>query len=169
MKQQTARDFHIDNIKGVLIFLVVLGHMLGYLQETHSAFATGVRTFIYFFHMPGFIFMSGYLAKGFLTKEYKAEKLLSFAWLYLLFKDAIELVHFIFERPYFETAHHPAVWTLIVLLFCGGFYELLSANGYLAVLEIMVVSLLLTFLFGTAFWADIIKKLSRVSVRKLYS
>lgn len=48
MKQQTARDFHIDNIKGVLIFLVVLGHMLGYLQETHSAFATGVRTFIYF-------------------------------------------------------------------------------------------------------------------------
>ena len=49
MKQQTARDFHIDNIKGVLIFLVVLGHMLGYLQETHSAFATGVRTFIYFF------------------------------------------------------------------------------------------------------------------------
>ncbi len=35
MKQQTARDFHIDNIKGVLIFLVVLGHMLGYLQETH--------------------------------------------------------------------------------------------------------------------------------------
>ena len=99
MKQQTARDFHIDNIKGVLIFLVVLGHMLGYLQETHSAFATGVRTFIYFFHMPGFIFMSGYLAKGFLTKEYKAEKLLSFAWLYLLFKDAIELVHFIFERP----------------------------------------------------------------------
>lgn len=114
MKQQTARDFHIDNIKGVLIFLVVLGHMLGYLQETHSAFATGVRTFIYFFHMPGFIFMSGYLAKGFLTKEYKAEKLLSFAWLYLLFKDAIELVHFIFERPYFETAHHPSVWTLIV-------------------------------------------------------
>lgn len=95
MKQQTARDFHIDNIKGVLIFLVVLGHMLGYLQETHSAFATGVRTFIYFFHMPGFIFMSGYLAKGFLTKEYKAEKLLSFAWLYLLFKDAIELVAFI--------------------------------------------------------------------------
>ena len=54
-------------------------------------------------------------------------------------------------------------------LIYGGFYELLSANGYLAVLEIMGVSLLLTFLFGTAFWADIIKKLSRVSVRKLYS
>lgn len=148
MKQQTARDFHIDNIKGVLIFLVVLGHMLGYLQETHSAFATGVRTFIYFFHMPGFIFMSGYLAKGFLTKEYKAEKLLSFAWLYLLFKDAIELVHFIFERPYFETAHHPAVWTLIVLLFCGGIWLLSFAYSKSAlfrkafILSVLIFSLL---------------------------
>lgn len=148
MKQQTARDFHIDNIKGVLIFLVVLGHMLGYLQETHSAFATGVRTFIYFFHMPGFIFMSGYLAKGFLTKEYKAEKLLSFAWLYLLFKDAIELVHFIFERPYFETAHHPSVWTLIVLLFCGGIWLLSFAYSKSAlfrkafILGVLIFSLL---------------------------
>ena len=148
MKQQTERDFHIDNIKGVLIFLVVLGHMLGYLQETHSAFATGVRTFIYFFHMPGFIFMSGYLAKGFLTKEYKAEKLLSFAWLYLLFKDAIELVHFIFERPYFETAHHPAVWTLIVLLFCGGIWLLSFAYSKSAlfrkafILGVLIFSLL---------------------------
>ena len=148
MKQQTARDFHIDNIKGVLIFLVVLGHMLGYLQETHSAFATGVRTFIYFFHMPGFIFMSGYLAKGFLTKEYKAEKLLSFAWLYLLFKDVIELVHFIFERPYFETAHHPAVWALIVLLFCGGIWLLSFAYSKSAlfrkafILGVLIFSLL---------------------------
>lgn len=148
MKQQTERDFHIDNIKGVLIFLVVLGHMLGYLQETHSAFATGVRTFIYFFHMPGFIFMSGYLAKGFLQKQYKAEKLLSFAWLYLLFKDAIELVHFIFERPYFETAHHPAVWALIVLLFCGGIWLLSFAYSKSAlfrkafILGVLIFSLL---------------------------
>ena len=148
MNQQAERDFHIDNIKGILIFLVVLGHMLGYLQETHSTFATGVRTFIYFFHMPGFIFMSGYLAKSFPAKEYKAEKLLSFAWLYLLFKDAIELVHFIFERPYFENAHHPAVWVLIVLLFCGGIWLLSFAYSKSAlfrkafILGVLVFSLL---------------------------
>ena len=64
MKQQTARDFHIDNIKGVLIFLVVLGHMLGYLQETHSAFATGVRTFIYFFPHAGVYLHVGLFGKG---------------------------------------------------------------------------------------------------------
>lgn len=92
--------------------------------------------------------MSGYLAKGFLTKEYKAEKLLSFAWLYLLFKDVIELVHFIFERPYFETAHHPAVWALIVLLFCGGIWLLSFAYSKSAlfrkafILGVLIFSLL---------------------------
>ena len=132
MNQQATREYHIDNIKGILIFLVVLGHLLGYLQEIHVSFATGVRTFIYFFHMPGFIFMSGYLAKGFLQKQYKAEKLLSFAWLYLLFKDSIELVHFIFKRPYFENAPHPAAWLLIVLLFCGGIWLLSFAHHHSA-------------------------------------
>lgn len=64
MKQQTARDFHIDNIKGVLIFLVVLGHLLGYLQEIHASFATGVRTFIYFFSHAGVYLHVGLSGKG---------------------------------------------------------------------------------------------------------
>lgn len=145
MNQQAARDYHIDNIKGILIFLVVLGHLLGYLQEIHASFATGVRTFIYFFHMPGFIFMSGYLAKGFLQKQYKAEKLLSFAWLYLLFKDSIELVHFIFERRYFENASHPAVWLLIVLLFCGGIWLLSYTYSHSALFRKLFISVVLVF------------------------
>ena len=77
MSQQATtvktRDYHVDNIKGMLIILVVCGHLLSYLQDMNSTFAIGVRTFIYFFHMPGFIFMSGYLAKGFLKKNTKAK------------------------------------------------------------------------------------------------
>ncbi|MDO4555570.1 MAG: acyltransferase family protein [Lachnospiraceae bacterium] len=96
-----SRDYYIDNIKGVFIFLVVFGHLLDYLEEAGIPFAISVRTFIYFFHMPGFIFMSGYLAKSFSMKRFKGEKLLGFAWLYLLFKDSIELLHYVFDRPYF--------------------------------------------------------------------
>ena len=130
MNQQTTsvatktRDYHVDNIKGVLIILVVCGHLLSYLQDMNSTFAIGVRTFIYFFHMPGFIFMSGYLAKGFLKKEYKGEKLLSYAWLYLLFKNGIDLVHFIFRRPYFAGNSHTMELILIVCLFCFGIWLL---------------------------------------------
>lgn len=119
-----TRDYHVDNIKGVLIFLVVCGHLISTLQEANSTFAIGIRAFIYFFHMPGFIFMSGYLAKGFLKKQYKGEKLLSYAWLYLLFKDAIDLVHFIFRRPYFEGNSHNMELIFIVLLLCFGIWLL---------------------------------------------
>ena len=164
MSQQATivktRDYHVDNIKGVLIFLVVCGHLLSYLQDMNSTFAIGVRTFIYFFHMPGFIFMSGYLAKGFLKKEYKGEKLLSYAWLYLLFKDAIELVHFTFRRPYFAGNSHTTELILVVALFCFGIWLLAQLynrfsvfrNGF--ILLVVVISLFKTDVLtvGAAPW-----------------
>ena len=156
----STRNYHIDNIKGLLILLVVCGHLLSYLQDMNSTFAIGVRTFIYFFHMPGFIFMSGYLAKGFLKKEYKGEKLLSYAWLYLLFKNAIDLVHFIFRRPYFDGNRHTMELILIIGLFCLGIWLLsqlysrfaLFRNGF--ILLVVGFSLLKTdFLtVGAAPW-----------------
>lgn len=118
------RDYHVDNIKGVLILLVVCGHLLSYLQNMNSTIAIGVRTLIYFFHMPGFIFMSGYLAKGFLKKQNKGEKLLSYAWLYLIFKNGIDLVHFIFRRPYFAGNNHTIELVLTVWLFFFGIWLL---------------------------------------------
>ena len=49
-------------------------------------------------------------------------------------------------------------------LIYGGFYELLSANGYLAVLEIMVVSLLLTFLFAFIVNLVMFQKLDKINM-----
>jgi len=155
-----ARDYYIDNIKGVLIILVVCGHLLSTLQDMNSTFAIGVRTFIYFFHMPGFIFMSGYLAKGFLKKQYKGEKLLSYAWLYLIFKNGIDLVHFIFRRPYFANSSHTMELLLIVCLFCFGIWLLAQLysrvpafqNGF--ILAVVLYSILKTNVLtvGAAPW-----------------
>lgn len=125
-----SRDYYIDNIKGIFIFLVVFGHLLDFMEEAGFPFATGVRTFIYFFHMPGFIFMSGYLAKNFSGKRFKGEKLFTFAWLYLLFKDAIELVHFIFDRPYFADGSRNHLVLLIGVLFCVIIWLLSWAYSY---------------------------------------
>ena len=123
------RDYYIDNIKGVFIFLVVFGHLLDFLEQSEIAFATSVRTFIYFFHMPGFIFMSGYLAKSFSGKRFKGEKLLGYAWLYLLFKDSIELLHYVFDRPYFqEGTGHISVMTGLVIF--AGLFTLITAWAY---------------------------------------
>lgn len=49
--EQKSRDFSIDFAKGVLIFLVIVGH-------THDFQYTNI---IYWFHMPAFFFISGFL------------------------------------------------------------------------------------------------------------
>lgn len=57
-----GRNLKLDNAKGILITLVVIGHMLLPIQGT----TRGVTNFfymIYTFHMPAFVFISGLLAQ----------------------------------------------------------------------------------------------------------
>lgn len=53
-----GRDHQFDNIRLILIFFVIFGHLIEY-------FAAGgiLYRWIYSFHMPVFIFVSGYFAK----------------------------------------------------------------------------------------------------------
>ena len=65
MEKTTTRIWFFDNMKAILIFFVVLGHIL---QSNRIPF---LYQFIYLFHMPLFAFCSGYLAK------YNPEKILT--------------------------------------------------------------------------------------------
>ena len=59
------RDNRFDNIKGIMIFLVVFCHsleMLSSLVTTNMVVKT-IYCIIYSFHMPVFIFISGYFSK----------------------------------------------------------------------------------------------------------
>lgn len=62
MKTQT-RNYLIDNSKDLLIFLVVLGHSLEFIRKDYEV-ARLLYVFIYEFHMPVFVFISGYLSKN---------------------------------------------------------------------------------------------------------
>ncbi|MFP3877521.1 acyltransferase family protein, partial [Bacillus paralicheniformis] len=53
------KDLKISNIKGLLIFLVVFGHLI----ELYKGNYYQIFVLIYAFHMPLFIFISGFLAK----------------------------------------------------------------------------------------------------------
>lgn len=59
----TERDYLYDNIKGLLIISVVLCHLLGYAMTTGDTFVRAFIVFIYYFHMPLFIFISGHFSK----------------------------------------------------------------------------------------------------------
>jgi len=58
-----ARDNRIDTLKGLLIILVVLGHVITSLDNVNF-FNHAVMGLIYVFHMPLFILISGYLTKS---------------------------------------------------------------------------------------------------------
>lgn len=115
------RDGRMDNLKGILIIMVVLGHM------TELLLATGeggiVYRLIYAFHMPAFIFISGYFAK------FDLKKILgNMLWPYLIFQllytlyDRLILLndaHFSLIRPYWIMWYIFAmmVWSLLLPLF----------------------------------------------------
>ena len=53
------REYKFDNIKFILIFLVVFGHVIENTMKLHK-----IYLIIYSFHMPVFAFVSGYFSKG---------------------------------------------------------------------------------------------------------
>ena len=57
------RDPWLDNTKMALVTLVVVGHSWGLLPDTH--FSNWAYDFLYFWHIPAFVFISGYLSKSF--------------------------------------------------------------------------------------------------------
>ena len=61
------RDYGFDNIKLFLIVLVVLGHILEEMSLTGSLGI--IRACIYSFHMPLFVFVSGYFSKSVSSKK----------------------------------------------------------------------------------------------------
>ena len=79
MKEKSERLCGFDNLKFVLIFLVVLGHFLE-ISEAFEGSELLLRT-IYSFHMPAFLFLTGYFAK------FRPKKIaLQFGYTYLLFQ-----------------------------------------------------------------------------------
>ena len=65
MKQ---RIYKYDNVKALLIFLVVIGHMTtDYVSD--SSLVRWTTLWIYSFHMPAFIFISGLVHKHYITGE----------------------------------------------------------------------------------------------------
>ncbi len=114
------RSVYLDNVKGALMVLVVLGHIA---QEMRGNFAAAkqVYMFIYFFHMPMFVVLSGYLSKP--KKGVTAVKKYANAILlpYMIFQLLFTLIKFLFVPLTFKEllrtllAPEYALWYLFCL------------------------------------------------------
>jgi len=56
------RNVYFDNAKGILIFCVVFGHIIG--ENKEGYFLGSIFNAIYSFHMPCFIFLAGYFSRN---------------------------------------------------------------------------------------------------------
>lgn len=57
------RDYWYDNVKAFLIICVVVGHLANGLFSTSTWWVVALQNFIYVFHMPAFMIVSGRFAK----------------------------------------------------------------------------------------------------------
>ncbi|MFA1539699.1 acyltransferase family protein [Actinomadura monticuli] len=64
------RDAYFDNVKFFLIMLVVLGHVWEVFRNDSHA-VNAVYSLVYAFHMPAFVFVSGYFSRGFMKSTEK--------------------------------------------------------------------------------------------------
>ncbi len=88
-----ARDDYIDALKGLLIFLVVYGHILEG-NTPDGSVNCAVRTFIYLFHMPLFIFLSGMFSRV-KSKERYLLSIIRLMETYAIF----QLIHYVIPLP----------------------------------------------------------------------
>ena len=73
-----------DILKLILIFLVVLGHGVDYFTRS-SEFMKGLFLFIYSFHIPVFIFVSGVFSKNTVNQK-RFDRIFGYLILYFAVK-----------------------------------------------------------------------------------
>src|SRR5690625_924443 len=111
------RNAYFDNAKLFLIFFVVFGHMIQ--PYIDSKYVGTFYTWLYTFHMPAFIFLAGFYAKGKSSADFiinLAKKLLI---PYLIFQAIYSIYYFYIGKPGWLTDSifypHWSLWFLISL------------------------------------------------------
>ncbi|MBV2356540.1 acyltransferase family protein [Streptomyces sp. J2-1] len=85
------RDAFFDNAKYLAIVLVALGHTWAAVKSDHRV-VEGLYNFVYTFHMPAFIIISGYFSRNFDLRPAKLKRLLTSVVVpYLIFQLAYSL------------------------------------------------------------------------------
>ena len=117
-KGRLERDLRVDNVRGILIILVVIGHFL--LPLFWTRLVTNLIYLIYSFHMPCFIMISGFYAKSLYKNGYfRWGKVIQLLWLYFVYKMLVNITEGLLAGyiPLFPDFFHEsgAPWYLLAL------------------------------------------------------
>lgn len=99
------RIYLIDNLRGILIFLVVFGHAITYYE---SPIKNYLYQFIYSFHMPAFAFVSGLCH----PKKIQYKKLIMLMVQYISLQTVFLIFESIVQNKAIELQYHVPFWIL---------------------------------------------------------
>ena len=119
------RNAYFDNAKLVLIFLVVFGHMIQPFIDGSSGINT-LYIWIYTFHMPAFIFLAGFYAKGSGNKTYIVKLAKNLLVPYLIFQLLYTVFYFFIGKDGWQAGVFHPHWSLWFLCSLFGWHILLS-------------------------------------------
>ncbi|PFG37604.1 fucose 4-O-acetylase-like acetyltransferase [Flavimobilis soli] len=108
------RDPYLDNVRAILITLVVVGHAL---EPIDSTTAHAVTVWIYSFHMPAFIFVCGMLARTYRGAPRQAARIVTTLLLpYVLFQIIHRVLRTVTLDAEFSVDLLTPTWSLWFLL-----------------------------------------------------
>lgn len=109
------RVFYYDNAKFLLIFLVVIGHFIT--TFIGNQVIEEIYIFIYLFHMPAFILLSGFFSKGFQKPGYVLKVTKKILGPYFLFQIIYSFYYYVlFDESELTIAIFKPHWSLWFLL-----------------------------------------------------
>lgn len=123
-----SRQAGPDNLKALLIFLVVFGHLLELASARAQDASDVVYRCVYAFHMPAFIYLTGRFAR------FRPGRVLNFIGLYLAFQPAYILMdrHVVhLKDPLLKMSWTTPRWILWYLAFAIAAYMLLPLFEHL--------------------------------------
>lgn len=156
------RDYLWDNIKAFLITTVVVGHILPALNLTASV-SQGVTYFIFSFHMPAFVFVSGYFAKNYCKNGVvRGEKVAVLAGYYIVFQLLFFLLYQVIN-PISFTLFNPfrGLWYLLAMVI---YYMMVPVFEKLPWYITIPIFFVLGFLIGIEQYANTFFAISRTFV-----
>lgn len=87
------RDYWYDNAKAFLIICVVIGHLANGIFSTSTPWVVALQKFIYVFHMPAFMIVSGRFAKKRIDRNDWQTTVSKVLVPYLIFQTAMLVVY----------------------------------------------------------------------------
>lgn len=140
---EIKREYKYDNIKFIMILCVVFAHLL---EMVNGGISDKIYIFIYTFHMPIFVYISGYFSKG------NTKSIVKFIYLYIIWQTIFYLFDVFILKMNIKYSLTLPNWTLwyifamiiwnLIIKFCG---KHITANYLYSLIFSILISLLTGF------------------------